>query len=697
MTNDGNDFAKRLERIQERSGDLGSPIETVGSGRSGSKTIAGVVFVVGIALIVGGGTTAVITSPSFQDWKGEFLAGLKDLTTFEMAALPDVHDILVESAFNSVDKQAQATLAENEEERRRTLIAPERDWRGTPPTDPVTTSRMGPEYGVDYAVSASGEAVALNAIVANFEPSGPNSVHGEIQAFEANENCTLRPIGADEKFVNINVSRTNTTGPIQTIHTESINEIIRDAAKEAIGEGHSPGLIKVPRGKMGILDVIVTDTSGPLYLALQTSSSNTLWNIHAAPGVEIAHIAMISGGPSALTGTIGNASFEAVRSSRDANQTRFYDFRGDPGDIECMTRPFRKPDESWGAWAGAKGGNSMDGNLLFGQDKGFDSYEFWFKDALGLSPTQDLIHAERAGTILVGEIPAEPITMPTAPTTVHMPTHNRIVTGTEAERESEIVGVYTDLIRAAAGGDHSEVMPAAISLDQQTDVVESEVSGGYRSLADRVMNSNDIASKVSLTDLNRERRVSFSVNLTLDDLLHEGEAMPPEEERHSYAIMRAPRHMMHFCEDTLIEIASKCKIFKATVHDRGDDQYQVRADFAYVPNYTIGDVERIQGGDFISAFIPDETEGNTHETPEDRRAFLISLKEMCDELRPEYGNCLIGTAGFYLDRPASFSSSDVRASAAGWLEVYQPDNPFEERNFQERVEALREAISETAD
>ncbi len=264
-----------------------------------------------------------------------------------------------------------------------------------------------------------------------------------------------------------------------------------------------------------------------------------------------------------------------------------------------------------------------------------------------------------------------------------------ILTGTQTAREAELVAVYADLVAAAAGGAYQDVMPAAFDLGQATPETPaaSEIGGQRRSFGDLVMRTNDIDSKVSLTELNRERRVSFSTRMTLDDLLQDGEAMPPEDMRHSYALMRAPRQMMPYCTDTLIEIATKCRIFKATVHDAGNGEYQVRADFAYVPNYTIGNVERIRGGDFISAFLPDENEDNTYQTPEERRAFLVRLKDICDLLRPEYGNCLIGTAGFNLDGPARFIGG-TRASAAGWVEVYMPDNPFEERNFQERAEAV---------
>lgn len=86
--------------------------------------------------------------------------------------------------------------------------------------------------------------------------------------------------------------------------------------------------------------------------------------------------------------------------------------------------------------------------------------------------------------------------------------------------------------------------------------------------------------------------------------------------------------------------------------------------------------------------IPDQLARRRYQTPEDRRAFLISLKKVCAELRADDTNCLIGTGSFYLNQPTRFSNSGVTGHAVGWVEVHHLDNPFEEKKFQERVAAL---------
>ncbi len=681
--NKGGDFAERLKRIE---GQRGAPQQDDGPIQSGgnSKLIAGCVFFGGLAMLLSVGAIGLAKSDLLGS-VGEKIASITTkISDGELIPSGIGYDIMLGSAIEAQEDRHEITLAEAEAARKANLVAP-LDARPAAPTAPINMDRMGTIVGAGHAATQSGTPVAIDTILAGFQPSGPNSRHWDIENYDMNETCQLRPVGTDEKLISVNIDTGHAHGPIQIVNNAAIYDVIEDHTKEALEDGHGIGMMKIHRGTMKVIDVIVTDTSAPLYLTLQSRSTRMMWHIHAGPDVNIAHIAMIGSSAPALTGNIGTASFEAVQGYENQRQEVIID--GERTRFECNTTPFRKPDESWAAWDGAKGGNTLDGNLLFGQDKGFDRFDTWFKETLGVSADTNLITARAASAVLVGNIPATPFDAPSKVTNIHVPAHDIILTGTPEAREAEIVKIYTDIVAAASGGDYRAILPETMILSEAetTTAAPSEISGGRRSFGDLIMDTNDIASKVSQTDLNRERRVSFSTRLTLDDLLQNGEAMPPEEQHHSYAMMRAPREMAPYCADTLVEIATKCKIIGVTVRDSGEGEFQIRANFAYVPNYTIGDVERQKGGDFLSAFLPDDVETRTHQTPEERRAFLVELKGICDQLRAEYGNCLIGTGGFYLDQPARFSGGDVQSHAAGWVEIYGQDNPFEEKKFQERA------------
>ena len=557
--------------------------------------------------------------------------------------------------------------------------------------DPRVSGRDGYAFGPGYATTATNEAVALNAIVAGFQPTGPNTGLGEIVPFEMNTECTLRPVGAGEKLVNVNITRSVQYAPVQTFDDADVLKTLLDVSKEKLDEGEPFDNLKIARGAMQSVDVIVTDTEAPLYLVLQALSSKVLWNITAAPGVEIAHVTMLSSGDAAVAGLPEDTTFEALASSDFTTNTDFYYFKGEADELDCMLHPYPAPKDYWGASIGAQEGNTMDGNFLFSWTNGFEVYSHWYRELLGEGPEVNLITAAEASGALVGDIPAEPLAfIPLAEKRIHVPVHDRILTGTATEREAETQQIYEAVLLPAVGGDPSEVIPTPSEFalpDPANPPVETKVENQATGLLARLAFPDGVQPKLTLRQINRERRVSFSVSMMLEDLLAEGEAMPPEELHQLYMYMRVPRYMQRYCEDTLPAVASTCGVFKTTVH-RGKDSYQVRSDFGYIPNYTIGPVARVRGGGFMSAFLPDTNLENTHQTAEERQAFLARLLRVCDRLRSEFGNCLVGTAGFYLDKPARFSGSGANANAAGWVEAYALENPLEARKFQERADAI---------
>ena len=685
-----NDFSERLQRIEAKKGaQPQQPTQPAirSTRRNPSPNRAGMVIALMICLTFGaiGAMFVFERNGQLAVWK-DALNGQMASVSGGLGGLPSFEEVILESALDSQSEQRKEQLAAAAEERARTLIAPPRPPREIP-VAAVATERRGPVFGDGFAATLSATPAPVETIMTGFQPTGPDTPMGNVAFFDHNEGCWLRPIGAQEKFINVNITSSIRPAPVQLLNSVDIQDTLRKSIKEALEDGHSPGLLAVARGGQATADVIITDTTGPLYVVLQTLSANMIWHVHAAPGVEIAHIAMLSNGASGLTGNIGNATFEAIRASDFGNQMNFYDFKGEPEELECMARPFRKPDETWGAWEGAKGGNSMDGNLLFGQDNGFDAYDYWFTQTLGRSSTENLISANQAGVILVGDVPTTPITAPTQPSTLYISRHDRVLVGTAAEREAQTVSIYTDIVRVAAGGDHRGTIPPATEVSAPV-TEAAQVGGERRDFGDLIMNRNNVEKVVSLTDLNSERRVSFSDRITWEDMLAPGEAPPQEGLRRITAMLRAPKLMQAYCTNTLVEIASKCEIFRATVHDSGDDVFQVRADFAYIPNYAIGDVTRISSGEFITAHLPDQREGRTNATPQERRAFLVELKQVCDELRKEYDNCLITTAGFYLDRPTRTSGNGDATTAAGWVSVYANDNRFEEGNLLEKAEEI---------
>ena len=714
MTQD--DFSDRIRRIHEKKAQQPRPapeepplIRSTGSPRPKRKkskaprNIRATLVLWGLLIVSVGGAASFI----YMDQGGRFddlrerVAGAVEFAipqnagdTDSMISVGPLETMMLDAAMRNQGAKTAEDRAAAAEARATTLIAPPAA-PDAPSTEPMITDRMGPAFGQGYAASAGDAPIALNEIMVGFAATGGDSTFGTPTVFENNAECTLRPIGADETFANVSIAVPAAIAPLQMLNDESMRAVLEGRITERLENGETPGMLEIFRGGYRAVDVIVTDRSGPLYLMLQTQSGNVLWNIHAGPDVEIAHIAMVTPGNAALTGNIGGASFESLRASDFGERPDFNYYRGEPEDFDCMAYPFRKPDETWGAWAGAESGRTLDGNLLFSQDKGFDAYDHWFTKTLGRSSEEGQIGAWEAHAVLIGNLPSELLNAPKGTHPLYVTAHDHILTGNAEARETATVALYTDIVTQASGGDYRDTIPPALDVGEAI-ASTGTVGGQRRSFGDLIMDTNDVEAVVSVTDLNRERRAFFSTFVSWDEILGPGEAMPPEELQKLYGLMRAPRVMQQYCADTLVEIASKCGMYKTTVRQvtvDDTDLLEVRADFAYIPNYTIGDVTRINNGDFLSIpLLQDAVEGRSATNAEDRRAFLGDLKKLCEALRAEHGNCLIDVSGFTIPRPDIVGQDSPRSAAYGSVAVYGVDTRFAVANLEEQAQAIFEEI-----
>lgn len=559
--------------------------------------------------------------------------------------------------------------------------------------------RLGAEYGDDYVANAEAKPLGLDDVASGGLVTGPETPVKDVTLFDANSRCALRYPGDGEKVMNVSVRGSGVLAPVRTINTPELLDFLEAQVAEALSEGRKLDLRDMNQGSYGVVDVYVTDTSAPLYLVLQAFSANTLWNLHAAPGVEIAHVAMISGGASGLTGDVGTATYEGLRAS-DFGSYPEMSLQGDPpkpGDYDCMAWPFQQPNESWTSWQGSKEGNTLDGNLLFGQTHGYEAYELWYGTKLGGTPAENAVVTALARAALVGPVPAEPVAFAAQDgLQLRLMRHDLVFTGNTEDLAKKFDDHYQAILAKAAGGDIAAItrpeVLVATGADQPkpADVVVEGDDDGL--LLDFITAGTpweqEFDAFVDMENSNIERRVGFDQEITLDSLLAEGEAMPPEDQQLLYALMRTPAALEYHCLETLIEIATKCRVITSTARKNETGNYSVSVRIGYVPNYAIGALTKDSGWAFVSVFLPDATATSPLDTPKKRQDFLRRLMKTCDKLREELGNCVISTAGFYLDRAANFSGGGGSAWAAGWVSVYSPDNRFEEEQLTKKAEDI---------
>lgn len=143
---------------------------------------------------------------------------------------------------------------------------------------------------------------------------------------------------------------------------------------------------------MDLVDVVVTDTSGPIRLVLKSTRDNVLWNIHAGRNVHISRVAILSHGEMAGVANITEATEVEMLTASELK--------------ECGVEIAREPQEHWKVFYGTKGVLSIhDEHKIAELREAFNKYSKWFAAEFDQSPSKNAINAASASMILVGDVP----------------------------------------------------------------------------------------------------------------------------------------------------------------------------------------------------------------------------------------------------------------------------------------------------
>ena len=130
-------------------------------------------------------------------------------------------------------------------------------------------------------------------MAARVAPPADGAVPASVGYFDRQAECTFRAPAGGETVVGVNVGYAQTALPVVAFSDlEAATSLTNDLRRITV-KGEDTLEIRPHDGTMRGIDVFVTDTSGPIYLVLQTRGRATIWNVHAGPGVVVAHVAMI--------------------------------------------------------------------------------------------------------------------------------------------------------------------------------------------------------------------------------------------------------------------------------------------------------------------------------------------------------------------------------------------------------------------
>lgn len=242
-------------------------------------------------------------------------------------------------------------------------------------------------------VGKGGTAYWAQAALAGFRKTDESDMPAKIAMVAPVGGCTLRKPGKDELVANVHIGGPGMATPIFAFSREKLAERTKSYIElyKSIGEkAEEPS--DWGTDNVGAVDVVVTETSRPVYLVLQSEGSNTLWNIHAAPATKIAHVAVIGSGTMAVANLDDAVKVELMTG---ATMQR------------CAVVPLRKPADHWLFVQRAKQDKSnmfteaMERNVSL-----YRAYSRWFSGNFGFGSEDDVIGIDKTSQVLVGPLPA---------------------------------------------------------------------------------------------------------------------------------------------------------------------------------------------------------------------------------------------------------------------------------------------------
>lgn len=309
--------------------------------------------------------------------------------------------------------------------------------------------------------SGRGPGVALQTIATAAPAPAEGASRPPMVRFANNMDCTLRRPRPGEIVHNVNVNKTGHFTDTHAFSKEELAKATTDRVEGLLAHSRHYKNAAIARGRMGQIDVFVTDTSAPVYLALQVFGSDVMWNIHLAPGVTLAHVAMI-GRKSGFAAPEGDFTFEALRISDFVDEGILYD---NAEQRDCMVAPWRAVGTHWPLLKKQDDTHSAHvyRDQLRANREGYAAYSAWYRSKMGVTPDTNLVSALIASHALAGPVPERPVAMtPLSQRRVHMAQSDFVAFSTE-----ELNAMHVDLLTAAAGGDLNSISPGVMEAQLQ--------------------------------------------------------------------------------------------------------------------------------------------------------------------------------------------------------------------------------------
>lgn len=268
------------------------------------------------------------------------------------------------------------------------------DSNGEPPLgDPAAQLKQemrGYEAPVSVMMGLNEKPYWAQSALAGFRPVDiENDVPAAIEDITPNGSCSFTLPNKDEVLAKVQVDGSTMKGTVFAASDAEIGNATKQYIANVQRRGvNAPMPVNQGEGQLGVVDVVVTEKSKPIYLVISYSSP-TLFNLHLADGVRLSRVALIGYGP----GGIANVGKSVpIRSLSGAAMAA------------CDVAPVRMPADHWLFVQNVRQNSSLQDTL----DKNMSqarAYSNWFRSNFGASNEPDAAGASKVAHVLVGPLP----------------------------------------------------------------------------------------------------------------------------------------------------------------------------------------------------------------------------------------------------------------------------------------------------
>lgn len=323
---------------------------------------------------------------------------------------------------------------------------------GPPSGDPLASVKMGMrgwEAKPGIAFSADETALWAQQVLSGFSVTTSKSgIPASLSELAVMGGCEFRAPISGEIVGNVHIGTAAMKGPVYAWNAADIQERAGKFIERYKDYGEKAQLSFEDGDRFSVIDVAVTETAGPVYLVLQSEAGSPIWNIHAAEGVQIAHVAVISrerAGVANLDPEIPVQIMDGKAASR------------------CKAAPMRKPDERWRFIAAAREQGTDVDDIVQKNEDGHAAYDRWFSKRFGIGSEADVIGADVAGQVLVGPLPvsadARARFRPIEGAAIAVTPSDNIMAADEAAYTARHNEQLMEIATSAAGGDLKAIAP----------------------------------------------------------------------------------------------------------------------------------------------------------------------------------------------------------------------------------------------